>query len=197
MDEKITTPATPSLETPRPANEEPLVELRVKKWLFYYAILMIVWGIWFSIFGAIIPYLNTGDFNEIWPAHKYDASEKVVLFVISWILLPCLPCLAGAFRAGMISFYETYVEQSPYLPFFKKITIPYDTMHIKEKSTGMRLTNGSVPPWHENQFKYWKTLWWEGIGISWIDMGYTNPECLPQAIQLARERGVKIDRAQI
>jgi len=197
MDEKVTTPATPSLETPLPAKEEPLVELRWKEWLYYFTIFAIIFITWINIFGVIIPYLTTGDFNEIWPAHVNNATEKVekaVLFLVSWPWLLLSPILAGAFRAGVVSFHETYVEQRPYLPFFKKITIPYDALHIKESSTGMRLTNGSVPPWRVNQFKYWKTLWWEGIAISMIDMVLSNPECLPQAIKLARERAVKIER---
>ena len=198
MDEKVTTPATHSPETPLPEKEDPLVELRWKKWFYYFMILAIIWITWFSIFGVIIPYLTTGDICEIWPAHVNNATEKVekvVLFVFSWPWLILSPFLAGAFRMEVISFHETYVEQRPYLPFFKKITIPYDTMHITERSTGLRLTNGIVPPWFGNQFKYWKTLCWEGIGISVIDMGYSNPECLPQAIESARERAVKIDRA--
>ena len=198
MDEKVTTPATPSLETPLPAKEEPLVELRWKKWCYYFAILMIIGVTWSSIFGAIIPYLTTGDIYEIWPAHVNNATEKVekvVLFVVSWIWLPCLPFMACAFRLGVISFYETYVEQRPYLPFFKKITIPYIAMHVMETNGGLRLTNGSVPPWHGNLFNYWKSLCWEGIGISVIDMVYSNPECHPKAIELARERAVKIERS--
>jgi hypothetical protein len=198
MDEKATIPATPSLETPMPSKEEPLVELLWKKWCYYFAILIIIGTTWSSIFGAIIPYLTTDDFNEIWPAHVNNAtetSEKMVLFVVSWIWLPCLPFLAGAFRMGVISFYETYVEQRPYLPFFKKITIPYKAMHVMERNSGLRLTNGNVQPWLGNQFKYWKTLCWEGIGISVIDMVYSNPECHPKAIELARERAVKIDRS--
>lgn len=198
MDGKDATPSTPTLEAPLPAKEEPLVELRWKKWFYYLTILGIIWATWLFSFGTIIPYLTTGDFNEIWPAHVNNATEKtekVVLFVISWIWLPCLPFLAGAFRMGAISFYETYVEQRPYLPFFKKITIPYDAMHLKETSQGMTLTNGSISPWQVNQFKYWKKKYWQCIGFSLIDMIYSNPESLPQAIQLARERAVKIDRA--
>jgi len=195
MNEKVTTPATPPLETPLPAKEDPLVELRWKKWFYYFAILAIICITWFNIFGVIIPYLTTGDFNEIWPAHEYHASRKAKFLFIAPVCLLLLPFLAGAFRIGVISFYETYVEQRPYLPFFKKITIPYDALHIMERSNGMRLTNGSVPPWFGNQFKYWKMSCWEGIGISVIDMCYSNPECQLKAITLAREKAVKIERS--
>jgi hypothetical protein len=195
MDGKDAFPVTPSLETPLPAKEEPLVELRWKKWAFYYGIMSIILVTWFAIFGAIIPYLTTGDFNEIWPAHKYRISEKVVLFVMSWICLPCLPFLACGFRIGVVSSYETYVEQRPYLPFFKTHTIPYDAMHLKERSNGMAFTKGSISPWQVNQFKYWKKRYWECIGFSKNSMLYSNPESMSQAIKLARERAVKIDRS--
>ena len=87
MDNKVTTTANPALVTPLPLKEEPLVELRWKKWLYYFTILGIIWLTWFEIFGVIIPYLTTGDFNEIWPAHKDHASRKAFLFAISWIWL--------------------------------------------------------------------------------------------------------------
>ncbi len=65
-------------------------------------------------------------------------------------------------------------------------------MHLIERSNGMAFTNGSISPWQVNQFKYWKERYWECIGITMTDMIYSNPESLPMAIQLVRERAVKI-----
>ncbi|WP_224981245.1 hypothetical protein [Geomonas agri] len=195
MDEKNMTPAISSFEPPLPGKEELLVELRWKKWVYFFTILVIILISLFYVFGVIIPYLTTGDFNEIWPAHKYKASAKVKFLLFSPVWLLLLPVFAGAFRIGVISFYETYVEQRPYLPFFKKVTIPYKALHIKEGSNGLRLTNGGVPPWFGNQFKYWKISYWDAIVISVVDMVYSNPECHPKAIEIGRKWAVKIDRS--
>jgi hypothetical protein len=195
MDIKDAPPAVPPPDTTPAPKEQPLVELRWKTWLYFYALIMIIWSTWFSIFGAIIPYLTTGDFNEIWPAHKYHVSQKIPLFFFSWVWLILSPFLAFAFRVGVISFYETHVEKRPYLWFMKKTTIPYDAMHVKDNGRQMTLTNCSIPPWRENQYQHWKMQYWESIGFAMNSMVLSNPEALPQAIKLVRERAFKINKS--
>jgi len=190
-----TTPTSSPLETPPTPKDAPLVVLWIKKWGFVYALLAIVWSMWFSIFGAIVPYLTTGDFAEVWPAHRDLVSTKQVLFVFACIILLCSPALVGHFRVGVISFYETHVELRPYLWFIKKITIPYDAMHVTENNRGMMLTNGRVPKWRENQYNYWKALYLESINISSNSMLLSNPEGLPQAMQIIHERASKISKS--
>ena len=195
MKNEDTTSAVPPLNTTQAPKEQPLVELRFKPWVFVFVIIVIISCIWFSILGAIIPYLTTGDFNEIWPAHSGKPFDKSILFVFSWVCLLCSPALIGGFRVGVISFYETHVELRPYLWFFKKLTIPYDAMHVTDNSRGMTLTYGSIPKWQENQYNYWKALYMESINISAISMGLSNPEGVPQAFQIIRDRAFKINKS--
>jgi hypothetical protein len=195
MDRKDAPPAVPPPDTTPAPKYEPLVELRFKPWVFVFVIIVILWTTWFSIFGAIIPYLTTGDFAEIWPAHKHDVFSKAVLFAGSWFWLSFSPFLVGGFRTGVVSLYETHVELRPYLWFFKKLTISYDAMHVTDNPRGMMLNNSRVPKWRESQYNYWKALCLESINISSISMGLSNPEGLPQAFQIIRDRAFKINKS--
>jgi len=187
--------ATPPLDTPQPARNEPLVELRFKPWVFVFLLLVFIWCMWFSIFGAIVPYLKTGDFAEIWPAHEHNVFEKQVIFVFAWILWLVSPVLFLIFRVGVVVIYETHVELWPYLWFIKKLAIPYDAMHVTDNTGVMQLTKGVVPLLRENPYKYWKLIYSEGIKIPLNGMVLSNPEALQQALQIVRERAFGIDKS--
>ena len=189
------TPTSSPVATPPIPAGAPLVELRIKLWGFVFTIICILWCMWFFSFGTIVPYLTTGDFAEIWPAHRGNVATKELLFVFAWIFLLCAPALVGHFRVGVVSVYETHVELRPYLWFIKKISIPYDAMHVTENSRGMMMTNGRVPEWRENQYNYWKALYLESINISSNSMLLSNPEGLPQAMQIIRDRAFKINKS--
>ncbi|HTP03546.1 MAG TPA: hypothetical protein VMM54_00135, partial [Nitrospirota bacterium] len=110
-----------------------------------------------------------------------------------WLL--CSPAIIGGFRVGVVSLYETHVELRPYLWFFKKLTIPYDAMHVTDTPRGMMLTNGIVPEWRENQFNFWRVLNLESVNISSMSMALSNPDRLPQAFQIIRDRAFKINKS--
>jgi hypothetical protein len=195
MDIKDALPAVPPPDTTPAPKEQPLVELRWKTWLFALLLLTIIWCIWLFSFGTIVRYLTTGNFAEIWPAREYDILEKQVLFVFAWIFWLGSPVLFQLFRLGVVALYETHVEQRPYLWFIKKATIPYDEMHVTDKNQVMTLTKGGIPKWRESLYKYCKAKYLESITIPSNGMVLSNPEALPQAIKLVRERAFKINKS--
>lgn len=179
-----------------PSEAKPLVILRLKYWVWALALVTILWSFWFFSFGTIIPYLTTGDFAAIWPAYNGKSiTTKAGFFIGSWIYWLYSPALIQGFRTGDVAFYETYVEVEPYLGFFKKRMIRYDVMHVKQRGDrGMVLTNGIAPKWRENPFYYWKAIYWDGIGVTMMSMGVSNPESLDHALLIIRERAITISK---
>ncbi len=174
---------------------DPIVVLKFKKWLFAYVMLSILWGLWFASFRAIVPYLTTGDFVDIWPVHHGSTITKVGLFAMSCFFLLFSPFLVPCFRVGDIAFYETPVEIKPFLGFFKKRIVSYGGMHVVERGDrGFILTKNRVPDWRANMFNYWKAMNWEGIIVSRNSMGLNNPECLARALEIIRERAITITK---
>ena len=179
-----------------PEEEKPLIVIRLKFGLWIFMIISLLWLLWFFSFGTIVPYMTTGDLSEIWPAHNGGSIIiKFIFFMASWIFWLYSASLVQGFRTGDVTFYGTYVEVKPYLGFFKKRAVSYDVMHVKQRGDrGMVLTNGRAPEWRENPFNYWKTIYWDGIGVTMISMGLHNPECLEPALQIIRERAKTITK---
>lgn len=172
-----------------------IVVLKFKKWLAVYGMLAILCVMCFMSFGTIVPYLMTGDVAAIWPAHHGGVAKKALFLLATPFFWLSLPALAPNFRVGDIFFFETHMEVRPYLGFLNTRTVSYNVMHVKQRGNrGMVITNGGVPEWRLNIYDYWKAIYWESIIVPMFSMGLSNPECLPRALEIVRNRAITITK---
>jgi hypothetical protein len=173
--------------------ESPLVILRFKPWIICYCMIAVLMCSWLFSFGTIVPYLTTGDFNQIWPANIGNTGEKIVMFAIAWPFWLYFPTLIPVFATGNVYFFEKHIELRPYLPFIRKRIVYYDGLHIRiREGRGILLTNAIIPKWWKSPYTYWKIVSLNGFRIPFSSIGLKNPEVLPQAISIVREKATSV-----
>lgn len=165
-----------------PEIEGPEVVLKFKRWFFLFTLAAVLIICWFSIFGVVMPYLATGDFNQIWPANKGSELKKASIFIASSICILGFPTLAPVFYYGDLYIFSNRVELRPYLPMFSKRIVYFDTLNITDRNVrGRLLTNSVLPKWWKSPYKYWREASWLGITVPFFDITLSNPKSLPQA----------------
>ncbi|MBT1071068.1 hypothetical protein [Pelotalea chapellei] len=178
-----------------PSEKNPAYPIVLKyKHLFYFFVMFALAGCYvFAVFGSIIPYLSTGNLAAIWPTNEGSLATKSILFILSWILVIYSPTIIQIYRMGDVIFYKTCVEVNPYLRIFEKRTIYYESMHVKVRGDrAMFLTNSKPPLWTEDLFNYWKSIYWDGIVVTFTDMVVEDSESISQATKIIKEKATSI-----
>jgi len=167
--------------------EDPILVLRFKRWVIYYSMAAILICCWLFSFGTILPYLTTGDFNQIWPANVGREGKKAVMYIISWIFWAYSPTLISFFAWGDIYFFRKHIEMRPLLPFINKRIVKLEDLHVKiRKGRSMLLTGKFLPKWWKSPYIYWKLVYLQGVAIPKSGMGLNTPEKLPEATELVK-----------
>jgi hypothetical protein len=195
-------------------GEKPMLVLK-PSWSFrqmrVISLLLILASTCFYFAWVILPFLETGNIASVnlhaTMAEKTKLVHWGVLFFIAFpIVLPCvlLPLL---FNSGTFCFYHDRLEMIPIFSRGKNVIIPYRLMHVRLRKggvcTAMAVMKQSTPSWAHPLRRY-KVLYWDmlpisGIGLplrpqkfAGIETGikspWENPEDLPKAVQILRER---------
>ena len=207
-----TYPTKQMIDSLNTGNETPLVVLKQnKKWLLFTFILLIILLFW-SIFGAILPVLKTGDYNSVicYPGRTF---QKILIFYACCIIFLCTPYsfISLLRNAGTYFFYNDRVELHAYW-IKRKVVIPYNRMHIIRKSsvrsgvmwiidTRYNVNSIMSHPLLSFKFRYWHglrfTTFFIDQKIAGIKAGLTNiwenPEDGLKALQILKEKALSYE----
>jgi len=163
-------------------TEKPLVVLRPKRKYFWAFIIILIVASIYLLFGALIPFIKTGDYSEVWASDRHK--RKLVFAAL--LLFSSLPFAVPSLKIGNSRFYNDRMEYKPFLGR-KTIVVPYSQMHVWSYNRKMIINLQSVPGW-VHPIQRIKVRYLNALCISTTNASVENPEDLPKTIQIIKEK---------
>lgn len=168
-------------------QEDVLVELKPKAFVYWAALLMylVVWV--FFIFGAIIPVLKTGSYASVWPSTDKRIGVKVGMFYMGWIWVLLFPYSISIINYGRILFYIDRLEVKSFITNRKMVFYYEESIVDCSGNYRMVMYNKDVPSWRD-PFGRYKIKYLDAVSFSLLPTGYKDPSGIKHAVELLREK---------
>lgn len=136
-------------------KEKPLVVLQLSRRLFLVFLFFLISAAIFFVLGLIIP---------VFSFVNNRTNNNMEFFLIASGLILALPYSAPVRNAGIIYFYDDWLEIVSFLGLRKRIFF-YDEMRVTLKcSSFVVITRQRLPCW-SHPWQRFKTQYWEGLGF--------------------------------
>ena len=168
-------------------NEGPLFVLRPKRTIYWAAFILMVMITLFSVFGVILPVLETGDYASVLPASNKRIGRKICAFYMAWIWLLLLPSCLPVFRTGICYFYQNRLEVDPFLGRTRRVFLYEEIIVTVRGNYRMSIWSRNLPTW-SSPLQRIKAQYWKGMGLGLRPHGHENPENVQKVLQILKDK---------